>query len=66
MAELLGGQVAMMSEPGVGSTFSLTIPIRFNGEGGDAEESGENGGEAASANGPGSGPPAGEGGAHGE
>jgi signal transduction histidine kinase len=32
MAELLGGTVSMTSEPKVGSTFSVTIPIRF-GEG---------------------------------
>jgi signal transduction histidine kinase len=32
IAELLGGSVAMTSEPGVGSTFSVTIPIRFSGE----------------------------------
>jgi signal transduction histidine kinase len=31
IAELLGGGVAMTSEPGVGSTFSVTIPIRFDG-----------------------------------
>jgi signal transduction histidine kinase len=30
MAELLGGRVAMTSETGVGSTFFVTIPIRFN------------------------------------
>jgi signal transduction histidine kinase len=29
IAELLGGSVAMTSEPGVGSIFSVTIPIRF-------------------------------------
>lgn len=32
IAELLGGNVGMTSEPGVGSTFSVTIPIRFAGE----------------------------------
>jgi signal transduction histidine kinase len=32
IAELLGGSVAMTSEPGAGSTFSVTIPIRFGGE----------------------------------
>jgi signal transduction histidine kinase len=32
IAELLGGSVAMTSEPSVGSTFSVTIPIRFAGE----------------------------------
>jgi signal transduction histidine kinase len=31
IAELLGGSVAMTSEPGVGSTFSVAIPIRFEG-----------------------------------
>jgi signal transduction histidine kinase len=29
IAELLGGSVSMTSIPGVGSTFSVTIPIRF-------------------------------------
>jgi signal transduction histidine kinase len=29
IAELLGGSVGMTSEPGVGSTFSVTIPIHF-------------------------------------
>jgi signal transduction histidine kinase len=29
IAELLGGSVGMSSEPGVGSTFFVTIPIRF-------------------------------------
>lgn len=60
MAELLGGQVAMTSQPGVGSTFSLTIPIRFKGGGGEGD------GDGASADGPDGGAPAGEGGAHGE
>jgi len=32
IAELLGGSVDMTSEPGAGSTFSVTIPIRFSGE----------------------------------
>jgi signal transduction histidine kinase len=30
IAELLGGRVAMESEPNVGSTFSVTIPLQFN------------------------------------
>jgi signal transduction histidine kinase len=29
IAELLGGSVAMTSEPGVGSTFSVTVPIQY-------------------------------------
>jgi signal transduction histidine kinase len=29
IAELLGGSVGMVSQPGAGSTFSVTIPIRF-------------------------------------
>ena len=29
IAELLGGRVGMTSEPGVGSTFFVTIPIQF-------------------------------------
>jgi signal transduction histidine kinase len=29
IAELLGGSVSMTSRPGAGSTFSVTIPIRF-------------------------------------
>jgi signal transduction histidine kinase len=32
MATLLGGNVSMTSQPNVGSTFSVTIPIRFGGE----------------------------------
>jgi signal transduction histidine kinase len=32
VAELLGGSVAMESEPGKGSTFSVTIPIHFQGD----------------------------------
>jgi signal transduction histidine kinase len=31
IAELLGGRVAMTSEPDVGSTFSVTIPLQFEG-----------------------------------
>ena len=30
IAELLGGAVAMTSQPGKGSTFSVTIPIRYS------------------------------------
>jgi signal transduction histidine kinase/CheY-like chemotaxis protein len=29
LAELLGGSLIVDSEPGIGSTFSLTIPVRF-------------------------------------
>ena len=32
LARLLGGEVRVRSEPGVGSTFSATIPIRFPGD----------------------------------
>jgi len=32
MATLLGGSVSMTSQPHVGSTFMVTIPIRFGGE----------------------------------
>ncbi len=32
LARVLGGQVAVWSDPGLGSTFTATIPIRFRGE----------------------------------
>ena len=35
IAELLGGAVAMASQPGKGSTFSVTIPIRYSSGVGD-------------------------------
>ncbi|GAB3647519.1 sensor histidine kinase [Ramlibacter alkalitolerans] len=31
LAELLGGSVSLQSEPGKGSTFSVTIPVRLEG-----------------------------------
>jgi signal transduction histidine kinase len=34
LAQLLGGGVDLQSEPGKGSTFSVTIPVRLEGEGG--------------------------------
>jgi len=37
-AELLGGSVAMESELGVGSKFSVTIPIRYSGFGGEGSD----------------------------
>jgi len=40
IAELLGGHVTMTSEPNVGSTFSVTIPIRYN-EAIDSPDSGQ-------------------------
>ena len=35
IAELLGGAVAMTSQPGKGSTFSVTIPVRYSSGVGD-------------------------------
>ncbi|HEY4313702.1 MAG TPA: ATP-binding protein [Pirellulales bacterium] len=39
ISELLGGGVTMTSEPGLGSTFSVTVPIRFEGVGESTEGS---------------------------
>jgi signal transduction histidine kinase len=33
LAELLGGSVRLQSEPGKGSTFSVTIPVQLEGAG---------------------------------
>ena len=38
IAELLGGSVSMTSEPNVGSTFSVTIPIRIGDHGTELSE----------------------------
>jgi signal transduction histidine kinase len=38
LAEILGGAVEVQSEPGKGSTFSVSIPVQFNGGTGKAEQ----------------------------
>jgi signal transduction histidine kinase len=38
LARLLGGDVAVQSEVGVGSTFSVTLPVECPGAGADAGE----------------------------
>lgn len=43
IATLLGGSVRMTSEPGKGSTFYITVPIRLRTDGDPHDDSGNEG-----------------------